>query len=356
MRAGQVYVLFGRTSAFPAAFGLARLLPGNGGGGSEGFVATGVAQDDSAGIAISGIGDMNGDGLGEMLIAASGAGTDGEIYVLLGHGEGFAPVVELADLFPAHGDGSQGFVLQADDVNDLNRVSVSEAGDVNDDGLADALIGGEHADTPRALAGRSYVVYGRSDGFPAVLALAALLPNGGGDGSAGFVLDGILANENSGDALSMAGDVNEDGIDDLFIGAYDAEVDFGSSRGEGYVVYGSANGFAPVFELGTLLPLAFKVAGECPGIMELEIQGLTRGRPFAVLAADAPGASPVPGGQCAGVPTALAAFELVTVRRTPDNGAVEWIEDLPQPVPICGKHLQVLDVASGELTNVVLAP
>jgi hypothetical protein len=46
-----------------------------------------------------------------------------------------------------------------------------------------------------------------------------LPPTNGGDGSAGFVLNGIDPYDGSGYSLSAAGDINGDGIDDLIIGA-----------------------------------------------------------------------------------------------------------------------------------------
>src|SRR5262245_45643678 len=55
--------------------------------------------------------------------------------------------------------------------------------------------------------------------FPAVFPLASLLPDSGGDGSAGFVLDGARRAEGSGISVSGAGDLNGDGVDDLVIGA-----------------------------------------------------------------------------------------------------------------------------------------
>src|SRR5262245_10334604 len=58
--------------------------------------------------------------------------------------------------------------------------------------------------------------------FPAVLPLASLLPAGGGDGSSGFVLNGIDAFDQSGSSVASAGDVNGDGHDDLVIGAVSA--------------------------------------------------------------------------------------------------------------------------------------
>ena len=69
----------------------------------------------------------------------------------------------------------------------------SGAGDVNGDGYDDLLLGAVDAD-PNGItdAGQSYVVYGRPS-FGASLDLASLLAANGGDGSAGYVLNGFLA-------------------------------------------------------------------------------------------------------------------------------------------------------------------
>ena len=72
--------------------------------------------------------------------------------------------------------------------------------------------------------------------FPAILQLASLLPDNGGDGSTGFVLRGIAPGDRSGFSVSNAGDVNADGIDDLIIGAPYASHD--EQAGQSYVVFG----------------------------------------------------------------------------------------------------------------------
>jgi len=65
-----------------------------------------------------------------------------------------------------------------------------------------------------------------------------LLPGAGGDGSAGFVLEGIDAGDRSGEPVSAAGDVNGDGVGDLLIGAYVADPGGRREAGESYVVFG----------------------------------------------------------------------------------------------------------------------
>jgi hypothetical protein len=129
----------------------------------------------------------------------------------------FPAVFPLASLLPAGGgDGSTGFVLGGVRIADHAGISVSAAGDLNDDGLDDLVVGAMLASPGgRANAGESYVVFGRdtaqAGNFPAFFQLASLLPSGGGDGSVGFVLPGIHESDLSGRPVSAAGDVNQTG-------------------------------------------------------------------------------------------------------------------------------------------------
>ena len=70
------------------------------------------------------------------------------------------------------------------------------------------------------------MVFGSTGGFAASLALSAL------DGSNGFVLNGIGIGDNSGFSVASAGDVNGDGVDDLIIGALNADPNSQGEAGE----------------------------------------------------------------------------------------------------------------------------
>ena len=58
------------------------------------------------------------------------------------------------------------------------------------------------------------------------------------NGSNGFAINGIRADDSSGSSVSSAGDVNGDGFDDLIIGANGANPNGISSAGQSYVVFG----------------------------------------------------------------------------------------------------------------------
>src|SRR5690606_35969385 len=99
-------------------------------------------------------------------------------------------------------------------MDDQAGISVSSAGDFNGDGFDDFIIGANQADSGTIRdEGSSYLVFGKADGFDAVLPLGSL------DGSNGFRLDGVDAAGWAGVSVSSAGDINGDGFADLVIGA-----------------------------------------------------------------------------------------------------------------------------------------
>ena len=231
--AGESYVVFGQNSAFNASLNLADL------DGSNGFVLNGVASGDFSGTSVSSAGDVNGDGIDDLIIGANFANSNaGESYVVFGQDSGFNASFNLANL-----DGSNGFVINGIESGDFSGTSVSSAGDVNGDGIDDLIIGANFANSN---AGESYVVFGQDSGFNASFNLANL------DGSNGFVINGIESGDFSGTSVSSAGDINGDGFSDLIVGATNANVNNRENAGQAYVILGTDAEFNSSFDLSTL--------------------------------------------------------------------------------------------------------
>ncbi len=246
--AGESYVVFGKASwAGTPSLDLATL------DGTNGFRLVGIDAIDQSGFSVSSAGDVNGDGFDDLIVGAPGAesagGADGEgeSYVVFGKASwAGTPSFDLATL-----EGSNGFRLIGIDAIDHSGSSVSSAGDVNGDGFADLIVGADGAEGAGGAnyVGESYVVFGKASwaGTPS-LDLATL------DGTNGFRLIGIDANDFSGISVSSAGDVNGDGFADLIVGARFAEsVGGADGEGESYVVYGKASWVGtPSLDLATL--------------------------------------------------------------------------------------------------------
>ncbi|MEH2362781.1 integrin alpha, partial [Nostoc sp.] len=71
------------------------------------------------------------------------------------------------------------------------------------------------------------------------------------NGANGFAINGIKEFDSSGSSVSSAGDINDDGIADLIIGAPDADPN-GDYSGQSYVVFGKSTGFSPTLNLSSL--------------------------------------------------------------------------------------------------------
>jgi len=170
-------------------------------------------------------GDINNDGYGDVIQGVSSRNNEtGEIYVTFGDRTNTKIVRDYNEL-----DGSNGFIVEGLQAGDNAGSSVASAGDVNGDGFDDIIIAANTADSNGiSSAGQIYVIFGKENDFPEIFDLSTL------DGSNGYIINGIDANDRSGTSVAGLGDINNDGYDDIIISAPGAN----NSSGESYVIFG----------------------------------------------------------------------------------------------------------------------
>jgi len=177
----------------------------------------GEQAGDCAGSSVAAAGDVDGDGLADLLIGAfyedSGGKTAGAAYLVLG------PTSGRNDL----GVADAKFIGEA--ANDAAGRAVAGAGDTNGDGYDDLLVGASRCDS---YAGAAYLLLGPVSGDK-------------GLDTADAKLTGAAASDYASCSLDGAGDVNGDGYDDLLVGAYGND-DGGSNAGVVYLVLAPLSG------------------------------------------------------------------------------------------------------------------
>ncbi|MFN8951301.1 MAG: integrin alpha, partial [Aphanizomenon sp.] len=239
---GESYVIFGKEN-FDSTLNIDGPNFGN-----DGLIIYSYNEDNpnddnnSLGYSVSDAGDINGDGIDDLIIGAPYAdpngNNSGSSYVIYGRSED-NPFTDNINIF--NFNSSDGFVINGQN-GDKSGFSVSKAGDINGDGIGDLIIGAKDGNPDnKESAGRSYVVFGSED-FDSSINLSDL------DGSNGFAINGISARDNSGWSVGALGDINGDGIDDIIVGANNAN----STAGQSYVIYGNDTGFDSTFELSSL--------------------------------------------------------------------------------------------------------
>jgi len=205
--AGAAYVIYGGTNLANVVIDASQNVAT-----SVGFKING-AIDNWLGSTVSSAGDINGDGLADVLVGGVGTGNNAVGYVVYGRAGGVA-----VDLGAGTIATSNGFKINAA-LTGFGR-TISSAGDVNGDGLADLVMGGTN--------NNAFVVYGNATSTaPSINTSIAA--------SAGFQIVSVQTSANLGAKLvSSAGDVNGDGLADVIVGAHGANA--------AYVVYGNTTG------------------------------------------------------------------------------------------------------------------
>jgi Putative metal-binding motif/FG-GAP repeat len=192
------------------------------------LIGTDVGED--AGNAVAGAGDLDGDGLADVVIGAHGAsvaGMDraGVVYVVS------TPPAGPSDLSDATA------ILTGRAEWDLFGVKVVGPGDVDGDGLADLLVGAYFDSTGGTSAGAVYLLLGPFSGTVSANSAAAILV-------------GSAESESLSEHVDSAGDVDGDGNIDLIVGSVNHKGVAGTRSGAAFLAFGPFSGTSAAVDLG----------------------------------------------------------------------------------------------------------
>ena len=236
------------------------------------------------GDSINNVGDVNGDGIDDFVIAdprannimSQGYGASaGTAYLVYGKEGGLGASLDLKNLTLDQGIriNAQHYEWLGSTRQDYSTNTITALGDINGDGIGDFAISAPYSEPGDP--GRVWVIYGKAGGYTSDINLDALntvgVPsqfntNPTFDSSVGSLILNEKATYNSatgkwtqstvdewfGVSIRAGGDINGDGIDDFIIGARYADrpgMGNGDNAGAVYVVYGTEHGLPAIWSI-----------------------------------------------------------------------------------------------------------
>jgi hypothetical protein len=171
------------------------------------------------GCSVAGAGDVNGDEYSDVIVGAycytNDQASEGRAFVFHGSASGLSTTPD--------------WTAESDQENPGFAYSVSCAGDVNGDGYSDVIVGADAFDNGEENEGRAYVYHGGPAGLST---------------SPDWVAECNQIDAYFGCSVTGAGDVNNDGYDDVIVGAYGYDIGGATDAGRAYVYHGASSGLS----------------------------------------------------------------------------------------------------------------
>ncbi|GAL83924.1 hypothetical protein CHU_0768 [Sporocytophaga myxococcoides] len=215
---GTAYIIFGSNKPFASTFDLSSL------DGTNGFIVQGIAVDERRGRVVKGLGDVNNDGIDDIVIGSEGS----KHIILYGKKSRFPASIIAIDI-----NGTNGFIIDQSGINEITG-----AGDVNGDGISDIILGQAH------WSGQTWVIFGKNGNFPATVTSTYV------DGINGFKVSAANNTSRPSYHVGSAGDINNDGYDDIIIGNWANSITEDAKLT--HVVFGRPAPFPALININTL--------------------------------------------------------------------------------------------------------
>ncbi len=175
------------------------------------------------GCAVAGAGRMNSDSYDDILVGAERGGTDKQGWVGMFLGGASGP------------QSTPAWEVIGEDNGNQFGVALDGVGDVNGDGYNDIIIGAPNykgvEPSDEAGEGAAYLYYGTEDGLEL---------------SPGWKMEGNMPQARFGAAVAGAGDINGDGFNDVIVGMPFYSYDTLTNAGKAFVYLGSADGLSTI--------------------------------------------------------------------------------------------------------------